>query len=60
MMLAVSAPERRDLLAELADRDDWRAVVDALHLSEREAHALRVAVLRCRWWGGARSTRRRP
>lgn len=44
--LGSRAPE--DLARELAGRDDWRAAVAALWLPEREARALRVAILRRR------------
>jgi hypothetical protein len=37
---------------DLARRDDWRESIEAMELSEREARALRVAVIRARWWGG--------
>lgn len=37
---------------ELARREDWRERVAALNLSEREARALRVAVVRQRCFGG--------
>jgi hypothetical protein len=50
-------PQER--ISELAARDDWRAAVKALGLPEREARAMRVAVLAARIFGGHSSTRRR-
>jgi hypothetical protein len=44
--LAVTATE--DLVNELAGRADWRRAVEGLALSQRDAHELRVLILRQR------------
>jgi hypothetical protein len=47
------ADERSHQVRDLASREDWRARVDALALSEDAAHDLRVAVLRERVFNAA-------
>jgi hypothetical protein len=58
----MTTPERKHLVRDFSRRDDWRAAVAALKLSEAEARELRVAILRERAFGAARrgAARRRP
>jgi hypothetical protein len=48
-----------DRVRDLAARDDWRAAVEALHLPEAEAYALRVRILRWRTFGAVERSQRR-
>ena len=56
--------QRAAQVCELAVLDNWRAAIDALGLSEREAYELRVLVMRARNFNsaaiGAARARRRP
>jgi len=52
-----AAPTIAPNVAELAHRSDWRQAIEALGLPEREARALRVAVVRRRAFGGGRGRR---
>lgn len=61
MTPATSAPEHRDLVAELAGRIDWRQAVAAHGRGEREVRELRIAVMRRRRFGdGATRSRQQP
>jgi hypothetical protein len=51
-LTAAPSPDER-MVRDLAQLDDWRERVDALALSEDEAHVLRVRILRARAFGAA-------
>jgi hypothetical protein len=54
---AASAPERRDLLAELYRRADWRQTVEAIGLGDLKARQLRIEIIRKRAFGRRRRAR---
>jgi hypothetical protein len=54
---AASAPERRDLLAELYRRADWRQTVEAIGLGDLKARQLRIEIIRKRAFGRGRRAR---